>query len=1414
MHTTGFDTIVEGEESDLPVSFRGNPLAFKDSPMASLLEEYTGETSGNELSTETSVTLLVTMMDLEAHDIEKMEDPNRGTTKYRLSEALLGNLSKTTVELQLFVEKAAGLLEERDTHFTVDPKDTLLYILRGTTSLPQLNVAWKAIQKRLELGHRTLQKYQHQYQQSPQEGLLLSPISTVPELHNELENLPSADQRLRFLYQKFPHHREHIADEAETALNQGKSWMNILPLPTTLRNALMSEKGTNEEGLEVRNTKGKQKERRDDIDDGEATHVPSDRIWLGAETPYKGPNKWFAGGRLKSRRSISDQPTARTTKASQNVLFGLATPQLPIWATDSIDLPASPKQPRSSRTLEQNNRWANHDTPPHLPTTTSAPRSKNSNVPKRSVGGNPPDDDDGDGNRSPHHGRRNSSPSHKGTSDSGSSSRRGHRRGGGPPSEPSDGHSSDEDSGSSSDGGRGRRGRESKATIPYGRVKPTIKTELKQEQLPRWDGNPNTAVKYFLRIQQLAALEGDLPQALGYWLWMNLEDGSDIKDWFTTLTYDEQAHMRSHYINYLRGIKDGYLGEAWQSKINRVYETQYFRQIGHEKEMPKTFIIRRIMYTRMLTSAEPGSILEINLIMRRAPLSWKTILVMPSIKSTKALYTKVVDYEDMLLEAWRRKTSTSDSITVDNLIPTLKKLGWEQPNQQFARPNHNRLPQERRILLTVAEGDEEGVNQDDSTMQARQEIETHDDMLREVYQVMQRRQRAPPPGGYMFSRNDHVTTKMGRLPPSPCQACGSDNHWDKECPDWEVHRVRSSSKQKDAHSVEKEPNEGDRLYQSAYGILLSQRVAESQIDFNRIQSDFDSAVHKEEASVLNAGEIGSERKTGRWRKATVVDVEDEEVIVARAKEKSPTHLLIHESEVHEVERPQLGKHPTSTHNPNRQESCEKEEDKSQTESRTGPQQNVHALANETIAQPTSCYGSTDREASPPSNPTEVVESESYATFQDLPLPPPPKELKPVRLSRKRFFPAGESSVGVSVLALKGWVGNLANTQVDLRLDSCADVTLISAEYYDTLKGAPAIHQGMRMKLWQLTDKDSTLRGFVRIPIFMMTEDGVVLESEAEAYVVPGMTVPILLGEDYQLTYEIGVSRNVEEGPRIHFGKSEWRLQAQQVDRTKDFDRMRQSAYSVGRFIRSKLHRRRKNKRHRQKVKFGIEGRVVRAKENYRLRPHECKPIQVEGQLDDDKDWLVTKNLLSGADDACFAVPNTLISAANPWVPVTNPSDRPRYIRKGEIIGVLSDPSEYFDHVQTLSDWEARSKHADAIAAIIQIQVDADRGECEGKAGSTHETTEKESPPQDDSFGPKTAEMPDLTEYPSARMKDLIDVGSLPDHLRDKAWSMLEKRVNAFGFDGRLGHLPTKVHIRTAEGQVPISAPMYGSSPEK
>ena len=79
-----------------------------------------------------------------------------------------------------------------------------------------------------------------------------------------------------------------------------------------------------------------------------------------------------------------------------------------------------------------------------------------------------------------------------------------------------------------------------------------------------------------------------------------------------------------------------------------------------------------------------------------------------------------------------------------------------------------------------------------------------------------------------------------------------------------------------------------------------------------------------------------------------------------------------------------------------------------------------------------------------------------------------------------------------------------------------------------------------------------------------------------------------------------------------------------------------------------------------------------------LKPHECKHIRIEGQLSEDKEWLVQKNLLANTNNSHFTMPNTLISTSNPWIPIANPTDQPRYIHKGEIIRILEDPSEFFE----------------------------------------------------------------------------------------------------------------------------------------
>jgi len=143
----------------------------------------------------------------------------------------------------------------------------------------------------------------------------------------------------------------------------------------------------------------------------------------------------------------------------------------------------------------------------------------------------------------------------------------------------------------------------------------------------------------------------------------------------------------------------------------------------------------------------------------------------------------------------------------------------------------------------------------------------------------------------MFSWNNHVTTKMGKLPPSPCQACGSCNHWDKECPDHEVYKVRRASEQKSGHSTKKVEEEEDTLYQSTYSILLSQYLASTQIDLTRAKSDFKMAVHCRDIDVPSVEGSVIEHKSEERQHATMQEVEDESWLEACLKPKCLKHLL-------------------------------------------------------------------------------------------------------------------------------------------------------------------------------------------------------------------------------------------------------------------------------------------------------------------------------------------------------------------------------------------------------------------------------------------------------------------------------------------------------------------------------------------
>ncbi|KAJ6463790.1 hypothetical protein C8R47DRAFT_1224947 [Mycena vitilis] len=754
---------------------------------------------------------------------------------------------------------------------------------------------------------------------------------------------------------------------------------------------------------------------------------------------------------------------------------------------------------------------------------------------------------------------------------------------------------------------------------------PTIEPKLKAENLPEWDGSHDTAIDYFWDVGQVANLEGWLPQALGFWLPTRLKKGSQVHLWFSTLPTGRQAKMRQHYLVYLQFIKEKYLGKKWQLVMNLEFERQTFRQTGHEDETPQTFIGRRIKSVRMLANSDDGGPHEVFLIMRTAPIKWSTILVLENIDSTEELYDKVNEHDDSLVDA--AKKDSRDSITLGNLASALKRLGFSQNSsasgsRPFRRANRTEVDEEAEPLAestAVVEegGDEDGPSSDEVA-------------LKQAYAILKKRQRPPPKGGYPFSKNDHVTTKMGKAPPSPCKVCGSANHWDRECPDWNVYIERQ---QRGVFVVVSNTasEEAELMYHSAYCVLLEARINDASfLKMAALSSgseyDSDDELKPNPNTHSATGNIETDTRQTKLTDAEMV-----------SKRASRSAYAVHIEEVEDESWLEEARMPKATKGI--LEDVREDE----------PEKKSEDLLSEA------------RDSAP-----EVQQG----TETKLAPPPPPSEVEPIRALKKRNPKPGDSALGVSVLSVRGRLGSMDEEEVDLRVDTCADITLVSEEYHQNMKSPPPLRQGHKMSLAQLTNEGTAIRGYVNLPVLMPTTTGEVIQSEAEAYVVRGMSVPILLGEDYQLSYELSISHNVEEGTKIRFGDSPWEVECTGVDSFPGRAQAHLVASNLTTYSRkttkAKEHRRAKERRHRRKLRNGGAARMLRASEDCCIKAHQCKQLRVEGDFVDGRDWLVERSLLANAEDSFFSIPNVLITGRKPIVPVSNMSDRPRIIRKGEI----------------------------------------------------------------------------------------------------------------------------------------------------
>ncbi|KAJ7077659.1 hypothetical protein B0H15DRAFT_924931 [Mycena belliarum] len=1325
---------------------------------------------------------------LEDGDIwdEGDERPD-GVLRYSVSTMLMSKMIEVCDELQWFLREASHLVPQRDRYFRVDP---------SSNNVAKIKIAWQLLSNRLALGKKFFDKYMSEVLE---EEPLLSPTSTSPSIIEGLQSLETVDQRLRHLEPlDSPGKRLHLltsdwnkmletregrtsperAEEKEgsTDLRADVGSRNIFESPKPESPLNLIPPRSHPSPLKPPSTIGTPR--------GQST-------LLGVKEKYKSSGSFLnqlsdqTGGYPEAPENLTVDPNILSnllagplgSRGDQfRATFGEAYPSMADtrrtsaasaysdpsnwrnrYSESHLAQPAGKQADKASaREMASFGDDVESSTPrPDVATSPSVfPPDQPTRAPDEPPPGNPPK---GGGDppwpNQPPQGSPGggTGPPYRGGSGGGGGGHGGPPFGGGggggrgpagPPGPQGPmgpmGPQAPGPPGPPGGGGAAAVADPNRPPAPYGVAVPTIDVKLKQADLPSWDGNHDTAIKYFWDISQKAALQGDIPQALGYWLGSRLVEDSP------------QAHMRTHWILYLQAIRDDYLGPS-------IYELQRFRQRGHELETPASFIARRIMWTRMLVHSDDGGPGEVYHVMEKAPVSWGPILILENIASTGILYSRATEHSLALIQA--HKMESSKLLTTENLGAALKAIGVNTERPRFGT---------RQANLTSVDG---ASNEHDSAWPLGGDVaemgggvseSPDDEVLRQVYQTLKDRSKGAAPRTYPFPKNDHVVTKLGKMPPGPCRLCGSEKHWNRECPNY-----RAANR-----SESRPPSDDEVMYDNAFSVLLNQALARSDLDFGA--QDFESASllsnlrecktangsssslgeARDSSELGNAlesptpltelpaiGQLATDEQNatqeGRLSRrgwgATIEEVVDEDDVTARAKPKATEGLL---EEATADAREGAGDEPPEE----------------ELHPRWDSRRRAREARQDKVAE---AFWLNDGRMFPED--AETVESDSDSDLDDAewdfeamsaeygraqPSMSDSDEPKKVRLHKKRQAAPGRSAIGTSVLSVRGWIGSMDAPEVDLRLDSCAD----------TLQKKPPIKKGLPMRLIQLTQEESNIAGFITIPIFMLSDDG-------EAYVVPGMS-------DYSTTYELA---------KVHVNNWKHTVRAENVRRTNDYSRV---------MISEVLSPALKARRHRTRLAAERDRLVVRAAQDYRIRAHECRSIVVTGHFDGDKDC-----------GSYFAVPNVLISSRNPRIPVTNPTDQPRMIRKGEAIGLLTDPE----------DREEYAKAATAMAAIIKANMSAegslkpDVASAASPGGATTPATgvsEDDATGEAEDYGPKTAAMPDPEDYDSARMKEYIDV--------DQAWEMLRNRVKAFGFDGRLGHHPSKVHIRTVDGQVPIA----------
>ena len=390
-------------------------------------------------------------------------------------------------------------------------------------------------------------------------------------------------------------------------------------------------------------------------------------------------------------------------------------------------------------------------------------------------------------------------------------------------------------------------------------------------------------------------------------------------------------------------------------------------------------------------------------------------------------------------------------------------------------------------------------------------------------------------------------------------------------------------------------------------------------------------------------------------------------------------------------------------------------------------------------------------------------------------------------------PAGYAFLGAKATTVDAWIGQDRHVQSKIIVDSGSDITLMSDKLWNSLTPRPKLRTGPKINLVQVTGK-SSISGFAELPLVFDTPQGPV-QLAVEAFIVKGMNTPFILGNDFADQYALSIVRKIDS-THLVFGSSGRQIP---VSNTVGPIRLDDNGQTF-----NIIHSKKGLKRHHRKTPSTTSIPVTAANPCV-IHPHAVLKVPVQVSFPGGIDQLFVEKVLSSrqGEKDFFGAPDSLITKTDPFLHISNFSDRPIRLSKGELLGLAHDPRLWLNKYSADDSQESERliQHAMAISSVIS------------EVRKTHNSeTVGEEPVEG---GPKTGETPDPTPIPKEELLTAVDIAEhLNQDQRQQLETVLRNNEQAFGLDGRLGehnaHL--KIHLKPDAKEVSLAP--YSASPAK